>query len=409
MPKQLSKKYMHIPDKSACMKSSFLLFRSDSLLMLKSPSLSKELLLTAACCAWLGALTVAFQAAYRTKKKKEKKLPFPQCTQAWSELPPAPPVSFVTLANGVQMPQVGAGCAFGNWTGGTKYQGLLPEEAWGATVVALQAGVRLFDCARCYGTERQVGDVLGQYFASGALKRSDVFLTSKLAHPDAGRPGISSKRTFNPREVPSISKRLTEDMETTLDELGVGYLDLVLVHWPGAFDETEVAYARAARKEMWETMESFLKKGITRAIGVSNFTQKHLQQLKEDGYKVMPMVNQLEVNPYCNDKALIEYCQDQKIMVECYAPHASGAFGLHQDPVIQAIAKKEKRSVGQVILRWNIQHNRVVVPRSTELQQIRENISIFDFTLQASDMDRIDNLQGNQPPKRTCPDPYLIV
>eukprot|EP00808_Paulinella_micropora_P032074 g49771.t1 len=369
--------------------------------MSKAPSVSHDLLVVAACSALVGALSAWAVTATRPKEQEKK--------ASAAELPPAPKVDCVTLANGVQMPAVAQGCAFGNWSGGAGYQGFLPEHSWGATEVALQAGMRHFDSARAYATERQVGNVLGKYFASGAIKREDVFLTSKISHPPVPHLGISSQRTFDPREVPSVAKRMTEDMESVLDELAVGYLDLVLLHWPGTFMKKEdPEFARKNRKEMWGQMEKFLKKGITRAIGVSNFTKEHLEQLKADGCTVMPMVNQIEVHPYCNDKVLLKYCSEQKIVVEAYAPFASGIHGLLNDPVLQDIAKKVKRGVGQVILRWNIQHNRVVLPKSTNLKRMRENLDIFDFTLDASDMQRIDNLQGNQPHKRSCPDPASI-
>eukprot|EP00457_Paulinella_chromatophora_P008925 gb/GEZN01008974.1/.p1 GENE.gb/GEZN01008974.1/~~gb/GEZN01008974.1/.p1 ORF type:complete len:392 (+),score=30.85 gb/GEZN01008974.1/:47-1222(+) len=323
---------------------------------------------------------------------------------------PITPQNSALLANGVRIPLVGAGCAFGNWTDKTMFQGFLPELAWRAITLALQGGVRHFDNAKAYGTERHVGTLLGRYFASGSLQREHIFLCTKLGHPAAPpHLGISSQRTWDPRSVPSVPLRLTADMETSLDELGVGYVDLVLLHWPGSFTETDPMYARDNRIAMWKVMESFLKKGIAKAIGVSNFTKQHLEHLIEDGCTVLPMVNQIEVHPYCQDHPLLRYCKEQKILVEAYAPFASGSMNLMQDPVLMKIAKKVGKSVGQVILRWNVQHGRVVLPKSGKLHRIQENLNIFHFQLESADMAAIDALQGNKSPRRTCPDPNTIL
>jgi diketogulonate reductase-like aldo/keto reductase len=177
-------------------------------------------------------------------------------------------VPHVKLANGVLMPQVGFGCAFGNWTDPAGFPGLLPEQAWRAVTLALEAGYRHFDTAVAYSTERHIGSILGAKLASGELQRSDVHITTKVAHPDAPpHVAIARHRTFNARDVPDVGKRVDEQFDRSLDDLGVGYVDLLLMHWPGTFDETDVEFAAQTRLAIWRRLESYLKKGTARAIG----------------------------------------------------------------------------------------------------------------------------------------------
>ena len=318
----------------------------------------------------------------------------------------------VKLANGVSIPSVGAGCAFGDWTNpSASFQGFLPEQAWRSTTLALQVGMRHFDGAHAYGTERAVGAVLGRSFADGTLSRSDVFLTSKLCHPSAPpHVAISHLRTWNMRDVASVEQRIRDDFARTLDDLGCGYVDLLLMHWPGAFSETDAAFARSCRLATWRIFEGFLKVGTARAIGVSNFTMRHLSELIEDGAAIVPMVNQLELHPYCQDAALQAFCSARSIVLEAYAPFASGAFELLQDPVIAAIAKKHKKNSGQVILRWHLQQGRVVLPKSSNKERMASNLELFDFELGDEEMQAITGLQPEGvAPRRTCPDPATIV
>jgi len=325
-----------------------------------------------------------------------------------TSVPTLPVVPSVKLANGVAMPMVASGCAFGNWTGDTKFQGFLPEQAWKSTAMALRVGVRSFDGAHVYCTERQVGNVLGRSFADGSLAREDVFLTSKFAHPPLGpNVAVTHLRTWNPRDVPSVSQRIRDDMQKSLDDVGVGYFDLVLVHWPGCGSEKDAEYARKVRAEMWGVLEGFLELGTARAIGVANFAQKHLEELFEDCV-VRPMVNQIEVHPYCQQTQLVKFCSDNKIVVQAYAPFASGAFGMLKDEVVVKIAEQVSRSVGQVILRWHIQKGRVVLPKSTNEARMRSNLELFDFELSEEQMAAIDAMAPEEP-KRTCPDPATIA
>jgi diketogulonate reductase-like aldo/keto reductase len=307
------------------------------------------------------------------------------------------------------MPSIAFGCAFGDWVGATDFQGFLPEEGWHALTLALEAGYRAFDGAHAYGTERILGSLLGQRLAAGELQRSDVFVTTKLAHPAAPpHVNISHLRTWDADKVPDIEQRLRDDLMRTLEDLSLGYVDLLLVHWPGVFANEDAAFARETRETIWRTFIEFYNKGAARAIGVSNFSVSHLQQLLEDVPEVGPMVNQVEVHPYCRDDALEAFCREQDIVVTAYAPFASGAFGLLADPLLASIATKYEVSPGQVVLRWHLQRGRTVLPKSSSSKRMRENRKIFHFSLSDEELASIDEL-GDGDPRRTCPDPGAVV
>ena len=184
------------------------------------------------------------------------------------------------LNNGNQIPVVGFGCAFGNWTGGDVMQGFTPEEAWRALTLALEAGFTHFDAAHCYGTERHLGDILGRAMAAGQIRREDLFVTTKLAHPAAPpHVAISGLLTWNWNEVRDIRQRVLDDFDRSKEKLGMGYVDLLLMHWPGTFGNEDPVFAKEARLAIWEVYESLLQRGDAHAIGVCNFNQSHLADL----------------------------------------------------------------------------------------------------------------------------------
>jgi diketogulonate reductase-like aldo/keto reductase len=320
----------------------------------------------------------------------------------------------VTLHNGVAMPTLAFGCAFGDWVGRTDFQGFLPEQAWRAVTLALDNGYRAFDGARAYGTERIVGTLLGQRFASGELTRDELFITTKLAHPAAPpHVNISHRRTWDADQVEDIAQKVRDDMVDTLDDLGLGYVDLLLMHWPGGFGEGTTGdpdFPRRARATIWRTFCELADKGAARAIGVSNFTIGHLRQLMEDVPEPerRPAVNQVEIHPYCRDPELEAFCHEQGIVVTAYAPFASGAFGLLQEPALAAIAGRHGKSTGQVVLRWHVQSGRTALPKTSKAERMTENRDIYDFALSDADMQAIDAL-GAGDARRTCPDPSTVA
>lgn len=312
------------------------------------------------------------------------------------------------LSNGVRIPVIGFGCAFGNWTGGDAMQGFLPDEAWRALTLALDAGFRHFDCAHCYGTERHLGDVIGRAMAEGRLRREDLFVTTKLAHPASpSHVAISHLLTWNWNEVPDIQQRVMDDFERSKEKLGLGYVDLLLMHWPGTFGNEDPGFAREARLAIWEIYESLLERGDAHAIGVCNFTASHLSDLIDAG-RTVPMVNQTELHPYCQDPDLVGFCRQHGIVVEAYAPFASGAFGLLKDPVISGIAGELGISTGQAILKWHLQQGHVVLPKSSNEARIAQNLDLFGFSLTDEQIAHMTALAPEKA-KRTTVDPYTIL
>ncbi len=320
----------------------------------------------------------------------------------------------VRLHNGVVMPTLAFGTAFGDWVGATDFQGFLPEQAWRAVSLALDNGYRAFDGARAYGTERIVGTLLGQRFASGELTREALFITTKLAHPAAPpHVNISHRRTWDADKVEDIAQRVRDDMADTLDDLGLGYVDLLLMHWPGGFGactSPDPEFPRKARAIIWRTFCELADKGAARAIGVSNFTIDHLRQLMEDVAEPerRPTVNQVEIHPYCRDPRLETFCREQGIVVTAYAPFASGAFGLLHDPALAAIAERHGKTIGQIVLRWHVQSGRTALPKTSKAQRMAENRAIYDFALSDEELRVIDALGAGEA-RRTCPDPSSVI
>ena len=255
--------------------------------------------------------------------------------------------STVKLNNGVSMPVLGLGV----------YLMRPGSETYQAVRTALDAGYRLVDTARFYRNEEDVGRAV----RDSGLRREDVFLTTKLWNDDHGY--TSALKAF----------------DFSLKRLGLGYIDLYLIHFP----------VTNLREESWRALENILDSGRARAIGVSNYTVHHLKDLLRYS-SVVPAVNQVEFSPFLYQRELLEFCRKQRIQVEAYAPITAG----HRldDPRITAIAAKHGRTNAQVLLRWAIQHDVVVIPKSVHADRIAENAQIFDFELTGEEMSALDGL-----------------
>ena len=255
--------------------------------------------------------------------------------------------STVKLNNNVQMPILGLGV----------YQTPPGRVTQNSVKFALKLGYRHVDTARIYGNEADVGEAVRE---SGIL-REDLFVTTKLWNSDQGYD--STLRAY----------------EASLKRLGLDYVDLYLVHFP----------VPDVRKESWRAMETLFKKGRCRAIGVSNFTIRHLEELTEES-DVVPSVNQVEFHPFLYQKELLDYCQGKRIQVEAYSPLARGER--FKQPRILSLAKKYSKTPAQLMIRWGIQHGVVVIPKSTREERIRENSQVFDFDISDDDMMSLDSL-----------------
>jgi 2,5-diketo-D-gluconate reductase A len=265
----------------------------------------------------------------------------------------------ITLNNGIKIPQFGLGV----------FQ-IPPNRTEQAVLAAFEAGYRHIDTAQMYRNEEEVG----RAFARSGLSRDEVFVTTKL---HIGRHG---------REA-AISQ-----LHKSLRRLGTDHVDLYLIHWPQPSANRYV--------ETWTGLEQVLADGCTRAIGVSNFTQAHLQRLAAETNTV-PAVNQVECHPRQAETRLREYHHTHGIATEAWAPIAQGGT-LLSDPTIIDLARKHGKSPAQVVLRWHIQLGNIVFPKSTRPERMRENINVFDFALDDADMLAIAALDVGQ---RLGPDP----
>ncbi len=258
-------------------------------------------------------------------------------------------IPLVTLSNGVKMPAIG----FGTW------QIILNGRAKNAVSAALDAGYRLIDTAKIYGNEKGVGAAIRQ----SGIDRNKIFVTTKLWNRDQGYE--SALKAF----------------DESLSRLGLEYVDLYLIHWPESYK----------RLDSWRAMEEIYKSGRVKAIGVSNFTIKHLNELFVK-CTVRPAVNQIEFHPfiYNEQKELIQYCNDKSISVEAYSPLAR-AKGLAAS-IIERIANKHRKTNAQVMLRWCIQHGTIPIPKTSHVERMHENLDVFDFKLDEQEMSDINLL-----------------
>jgi diketogulonate reductase-like aldo/keto reductase len=263
----------------------------------------------------------------------------------------------IKLNDGRSIPQLGFGV----------YQTSPGEQAQNAVREALKVGYRHIDTAQFYRNEKDVGEAV----RSSGLKRDEVFVTTKIANPNQGL----EKTKFS--------------LDKSLQQAGFDFFDLVLVHFP----------VTGKRLDTWRALIEMKKEGKAESIGVSNFTVRHLEELLAAS-DVVPAVNQVEFNPFCHQRELLVFCEKHGIKIQAYAPLTQGQRLAH--PAITAVATKLKRTPGQVMLRWAVQHGLVVLPKSVTPSRIAENAAIFDFEIPASDMQALDALDENL---RTCWDP----
>ncbi len=245
------------------------------------------------------------------------------------------------------------------------------EAACAAAVdAAAEAGYRHFDTAQVYENEQHVGRAL----AATGIPRNELFITTKIANHNQSWDVM----------VPSV--------EASLESLRVDYLDLLLIHFP----------VTETRRPAWRRIETVLESGLTRSIGVSNYTIRHLEELLRE-CAVRPVVNQIECHTFLQQPELVRYCQENDILVSAYSPLAHGV-GLNNE-TLAAIGRTHGKTAAQVMLRWCLDFGTVPLPKSNSPDRIRENIDIFDFSLSQSEMQR---LQGAESNFRVCWDPTHV-
>lgn len=260
----------------------------------------------------------------------------------------------IEFHNGQTIPQLG----FGVWKAGE-------GECYSAVRSALEVGYRHIDTARIYGNEEDVGRAI----KDSGVPREQIFVTTKLWNSD--QPKAQSA------------------FDESLARLGLDYIDLYLIHFP----------VTKSRVQAWKELEKIKASGRAKSIGVSNYMQRHLDELFAAS-EIKPVVNQIELHPWLSQQPLKAYCESRYIHIEAYSPLAHGQKV--SDVSLKPMADKHGKTIAQVLLRWSVQKGNIVLVKSVSPKRIAENFGIFDFKLDDADMEKIDALNENL---RTCWDP----
>ncbi|MGE7932799.1 aldo/keto reductase [Viridibacillus arvi] len=259
-----------------------------------------------------------------------------------------------TLNNGIKMPVLGYG-VFRVENG---------AELAEAVKTAIKKGYRSIDTAQIYGNEEMVGQGIKEAIAEGLVTREELFITSKVWN--AGLNYEAALAAY----------------DDSLSKMGLDYLDLYLIHWPG-HDQYLDAY---------KALETIYKEGRVRSIGVSNFQVHHLENLLKET-EIKPVINQIEFHPRLTQQEVRNYCTEHDIQVEAWSPLMNGE--LLKDETIQSIAAKHNKTAAQIVLKWDLQHQVVTIPKTMTESRMEENINVFDFELTTEEMAKIDGLNEN--------------
>ncbi|QHW36907.1 aldo/keto reductase [Staphylococcus ursi] len=263
----------------------------------------------------------------------------------------------VTFYNGNQMPQVGLGV----------FRVENNDTAKEAVKHAIKSGYRSIDTAMIYQNEEKVGEGIREALAETGLTRKDLFITSKLWLTDYGRENVAAA------------------YQASLDRLGLDYLDLYLVHWPGLDEDVMI--------DTWKGMEDLYHDQKVKNIGVSNFNVEHLDKLLATS-RIKPVINQVEFHPYLTQKRLRVYLEAQNIHLESWSPLMNAQ--ILEDDTVKQVATEVGKSPAQVIIRWNVQHGVVTIPKSITPSRIEENLNVFDFELSLGQMEALDGLNEDR-------------
>jgi 2,5-diketo-D-gluconate reductase A len=269
-------------------------------------------------------------------------------------------VPVIELNSGATIPQLGFGV----------FQ-VDPAETKRVVLDALEVGYRHIDTAAGYANEAAVGEAI----AESGISRSELFITTKQRPAD---------------QADALSG---DAIKSSLDKLGLPFVDLYLIHWPTP--------ARGLYVESWHALERFAAQGLIKSIGVSNFLPDHLDRIAAESATI-PAVNQIECHPLLQQRSVEQRCISAGIAVEAWSPIARGA--LVETPEVDAIAAKYGKTVAQVTLRWHLEHGRIIIPRTVRKERMVENFALFDFALTPAEVAVFDALEAGH---RIGPDPAV--
>lgn len=302
----------------------------------------------------------------------------------------------IQLNNGTKIPAIGLG---------TFRSG--PNEVYHAVLEGLKAGVRHVDTAYAYGNEEEIGRALTEAFEQNIVKREDVYVTTKLWGTDYRDPELAIK--------------------LSLSKLNLTYLDLYLIHWPVAltkkYDDNgnpiSVSYLANGKRDLdkgitfvetWQKFQDLVAKGLTKSIGVSNFSVAKLEQLlSAPTTKIVPVVNQIEAHPFLLQDHLVKYAESKNIVLEAHTPLGGAeAASLLQNPVVVELAEKYKASAAQILISWALWRKTVVLPKSVKPHRIHDNLFTVDLTNE--DGEKINGIGKNNQTRFVNPDwsPFVV-
>jgi len=258
----------------------------------------------------------------------------------------------ITLNNGIVMPQVGLGVYL-----------VEPEVAKNTVLHALKTGYRSIDTAQFYNNEKEVGEAIKE----SGIPREEIFVTTKVWNSHHGY------------------EETLEAFEESLHKLQLDYIDLYLIHWPMPMKHKYI--------DTYKALETLYKTGKVKAIGLSNFHIDHIENILSH-CTIKPVVNQVECHPYFQQNELKDFCEKHDIYLEAWSPLSRGT--VLQDETIVQLAQKYSKSPAQIILRWHIQRNTIIIPKSITPNRIEENFQLFDFNLEDEDMKLINSIDKNE-------------